>query len=276
MEAISSTSSTYLLTWNPNKWHWEDLQECAADLEEYGYFEGRWSCGTTKKIRPGDRLFVIRLGDEPRGIFASGWATSHVYEDDHWDENKHTKALYVNMDLDALLDPDTEDILLLERLETISTDQTWTPQNSGISIDDTVAASLESQWADFLNSVGKATQQNRIVRLPGEVENPSLFHEGATRRVTVNAYERNPKARKLCIDHHGLSCCICGFNFESVYGEAGKGFIHVHHLKPLSEVEKEYEVDPVRDMRPVCPNCHAVIHRNKPAYTMEEVWELLT
>lgn len=276
MEAISSTSSTYLLTWNPNKWHWEDLQECAADLEVYGYFEGRWSCGTTRKIVPGDRLFIVRLGSEPRGIFASGWAKSDVYEDDHWDESKHTKALYVDMDLDALLDPDTEGILLLERLETISTDQTWTSQNSGISIEDTVAASLESKWADFLSSVGKVKHHKRVARLLDEVENPSLFPEGATHQITVNAYERNPEARKLCIEHHGLSCCICGFDFEAVYGEVGKGFIHVHHLKPLSEVGKGYKVDPVRDMRPVCPNCHAVIHRNEPAYTVQEVRELLT
>lgn len=275
-EEVECILATYLLTWNPNEWHWEDLQECVAEIENHGYLKSRWSCGNTKKIVPGDRLFIVRLGSEPRGIFASGRAASYFYEDDHWDERKYAKARYVDMDLDVLLDPDMEDILSLETLEAISTGQTWTPQRSGISIEDTVATSLESEWRRFLNAIGKVKRQKRVVLLPDEVENPSLFHEGATHRVTVNAYERNPEARKLCIDHHGLSCCICSFNFEEVYGEAGKGFIHIHHLKPLSETGEEYVVDPVRDMRPVCPNCHAMIHKNKPAHTVEEVKEVLT
>ena len=73
-----------------------------------------------------------------------------------------------------------------------------------------------------------------------------------------------------------MDCFVCGFNFKSAYGNAGDGFIHVHHLKPLSEADEEYELDPVKDLRPVCPNCHAVIHRKIPAYTIEEMKELLS
>ena len=54
---------------------------------------------------------------------------------------------------------------------------------------------------------------------------------------------------------------VCEFNFEAFYGERGKGFIHVHHLSSLAEIGQEYEVDPVNDLRPVCPNCHAMLHR---------------
>jgi 5-methylcytosine-specific restriction enzyme A len=74
-------------------------------------------------------------------------------------------------------------------------------------------------------------------RVPGEIRNNRTYPEGSTKRVSVNAYERNPQARKDCIAHYGLTCQVCGFDFEAVYGtQLGRGYIHVHHLKPLSEV----------------------------------------
>ncbi len=95
--------------------------------------------------------------------------------------------------------------------------------------------------------------------------------EGAVCRVSVNAYERNPEARRRCLEAHGTRCCICGFCFGAVYGEVAEDYIHVHHLRPLSEIDGEYVVDPVADLRPVCPNCHAVIHRRIPPFSIEEV-----
>ncbi len=111
---------------------------------------------------------------------------------------------------------------------------------------------------------------------PEEVANAQTYYEGATKHIIVNVYERSAKARRACIAHCGLDCFVCGFNFKSAYGDAGDGFIHVHHLKPLSEVGEGYELDPVKDLRPVCPNCHAMIHRKIPAYTIEEVKRLLS
>ena len=110
--------------------------------------------------------------------------------------------------------------------------------------------------------------------LPEEVEDDEYF-EGAVRRIYVNIYERNPQARLECITHYGTECFVCGFNFTEKYGELGKGLIHVHHLKSLSEVGEEYQVDPIKDMRPICPNCHAIVHRKRPAYTIEHVTEHL-
>ena len=62
---------------------------------------------------------------------------------------------------------------------------------------------------------------------------------------------------------------ICGFDFEAFYGELGKNYIHVHHIVPLSKINKEYSVDPKNDLVPVCPNCHAMIHRTEPALTID-------
>lgn len=105
-----------------------------------------------------------------------------------------------------------------------------------------------------------------------EIEN---FEEGKSIKVTVNKYERNNLARKKCIEYHGYTCSICKLNLEERYGDIGKEFIHVHHIKPLSEISSEYKVDPINDLIPVCPNCHAIIHRKRPCYTVEEILKII-
>lgn len=100
--------------------------------------------------------------------------------------------------------------------------------------------------------------------------------EGNFAERLVNIYERNPRARVICIAHHGKICVCCGFNFFEVYGDIGKDFIHVHHLKLISEAKEEYELDPIRDLRPVCPNCHAMIHRKDPPFTIEEIRSMMS
>ncbi|MGN2392265.1 HNH endonuclease [Pelomicrobium sp. G1] len=93
--------------------------------------------------------------------------------------------------------------------------------------------------------------------------------EGALRRVMSSEYERNPAARRACIEHYGTACFVCGFSFEATFGELGRGFIHVHHLTPVSSVGANHAVDPINDLRPVCPNCHAMLHREDPPLTIE-------
>jgi predicted HNH restriction endonuclease len=108
------------------------------------------------------------------------------------------------------------------------------------------------------------------LRLAEEISDAPLS-EGSFKRIQVNAYERNPVARARCIAAHGATCSVCGFEFASFYGAEAEGFIHVHHLKPLSEIQENYEVDPIVDLVPVCPNCHAVIHMTHPPKTIAQV-----
>jgi 5-methylcytosine-specific restriction protein A len=103
---------------------------------------------------------------------------------------------------------------------------------------------------------------------PNEID-PQGLVEGAGRQVTVNAYERSGEARQACLDKYGFSCVVCGFDFGSFYGDLGDGFIHVHHLVELSSIRREYVIDPIKDLRPVCPNCHAMLHRQRPPFTIE-------
>jgi 5-methylcytosine-specific restriction protein A len=109
---------------------------------------------------------------------------------------------------------------------------------------------------------------------PEQIEQPEKYPEGAQVQITVNAYERNPHARQKCIEHWGCRCMVCDFDFAAEFGSVGDGFIHVHHVVPLSEIREEYEVDPVEDLRPVCPNCHAMLHRSRPVLSIEDLCEI--
>jgi len=122
-------------------------------------------------------------------------------------------------------------------------------------------------FAELLNANAPESQP-----LPDEIDfKGETFVEGAVKTIAINAYERNLKARKSCIERYGAICSVCEFSFQDKYGSVGKGYIHVHHLRLISEIKDDYVVDPIRDLRPICPNCHAMIHTRKPPYTIEEM-----
>lgn len=111
---------------------------------------------------------------------------------------------------------------------------------------------------------------------PDEVpQQPTGFTEGGLKQVTINAYEREPKARKACIAKFGAICQVCDFDFEKTYGAIGKGFIHVHHKVDLATIGDSYQVDAINDLIPVCPNCHAMLHTNKPAMDINELRKII-
>ena len=114
----------------------------------------------------------------------------------------------------------------------------------------------------------------RFVALPEEAET-SEFWEGAQQSVIVNKYERSPQAKKECIRHYGTSCFICNFDFAKSYGDDFMGFIHVHHIVPLSAKRATYKVNAKKDLRPVCPNCHAILHYGGQTRSIKQVKKLL-
>lgn len=120
----------------------------------------------------------------------------------------------------------------------------------------------------------RCSRRRQVEPAPDEVTG-AQYPEGAVHRVTVNAYERNASARRACIAHYGCRCAVCGLDLSERYGKAAIGLIHVHHLVPIAEVGADYSVDPIADLRPVCPNCHAVIHRREPPYEPADVAMML-
>jgi hypothetical protein len=108
-------------------------------------------------------------------------------------------------------------------------------------------------------------------------ENSEVYVEGAMKEVVSNQYERNREARKKCLEANGTACKICGFDFGKTYGPEFAGMIEVHHIVPISSIGKDYVVDPIHDLIPVCPNCHMLLHSKKGGgvYTPDEVRAML-
>jgi len=97
--------ATYLLTWNPKRWDWAEQAECIERLQRTGSLRRRWSCGVNRSIVDGDRIFLLQLGEEPKGILGSGVVRGAVFEDAHWNPEEHTSeklARYVEVDFDYL------------------------------------------------------------------------------------------------------------------------------------------------------------------------------
>ncbi|MCZ2341892.1 MAG: HNH endonuclease [Bacteroidales bacterium] len=149
----------------------------------------------------------------------------------------------------------------------------WATWSVGWSGPDGFVWQMLPQVAEALEQLGWV--QPTGFASPDEVPVAGSLVEGAICRITVNAYERNLEARRRCLAVYGTDCSICGFSFGTVYGPEAKGYVHVHHIRPLSEVGGAYVVDPVEDLRPVCPNCHAVLHMGGRCRSIDEVRHLL-
>lgn len=119
--------------------------------------------------------------------------------------------------------------------------------------------------------------KDRIVSgaFPEEITVSEDIFEGAKKTIVVNIYERDPAGRERCIEHWGSKCSVCGFDFQAAYGDIGSGFIHVHHLISLSSVGRRYRLDPVKHLRPVCPNCHAMLHHVRPPFKITELKKII-
>ena len=139
----------YLFGWNPVKFKWADIDDDIKKLKQTGKLEDNWSVASHKAIQPGDRAYIVRLGLEPKGIFASGHISSEPYLASH----KGRIYYRINIEFDVLLNPDKEGILTFDILKTGNlAEQTWAPQASGISIRPHLADELEGVWRDFLSS----------------------------------------------------------------------------------------------------------------------------
>ena len=101
------------------------------------------------------------------------------------------------------------------------------------------------------------------------------YTEEAKASSCISTIEQNPSFRSACLKYHGYTCVVCGFDFHQTYGDHGRNYTHVHCVVPLSEINSSYKVDPIKDLRPVCPNCHSMLHRHKPSLSVDELTLLI-
>ena len=118
----------------------------------------------------------------------------------------------------------------------------------------------------LLQDVGAAVDEDIVIATQS-----GNFVEGAVRDVVMRLHERSAAAREACISHYGYSCFICKARLRERYKGLTMDLIQVHHETPISSKSVASDVDPVADLKPVCPNCHAVVHSRTPPYTVAEV-----
>ena len=160
---------------------------------------------------------------------------------------------------------DYKDIELLELiLDRLKDDAEWMVYNKRH------ASTLTSGLQHYINFLQYCNTQD----VP-KVISPDTYTEGRVSYVHAVGYERNTEARNACIQHYGCRCAICGFDFEEIYGEIGRGFIEVHHVIPIHERGGEYTVNPIEDLIPLCSNCHSMIHRRNPVYSTKELDDIV-
>ena len=202
---------TYLLTWNPARWPWGGLADEARLLRRGEETVGRWSCGNTIGVQPGDRLFLLKQGKPPRGIVASGWAVSGVYEAEHWDKARKRAGIaarYVDWKLEVLLDPEVDPLLSVAELTRGPLARVhWRTQISGIHIPADAAVVLEDLWAEHLAGTGQRPRtagvgEGRDEYNPGA---PPSDEDRLLKRITVNPaiFGGKPIVRghRLAVEH---------------------------------------------------------------------------
>ncbi len=131
---------------------------------------------------------------------------------------------------------------------------------------------LFDEFDKLVNEDIPAFEKGLSEKLGRTILSEEELKEGEKDTYTLTKYERSKKAREACLVAHGTACAVCGIDFGKAYGPEFAGKIEVHHIVPISEIGETYVIDPVRDLIPVCPNCHTALHSKKDgAYTIEEL-----
>ncbi|MDC0048736.1 HNH endonuclease [Verrucomicrobia bacterium] len=129
------------------------------------------------------------------------------------------------------------------------------------SIDRTVGEALMPVIAAFMELIG---YDDNTIEAPGD-------EEGEITQAFVTSRERKKTNRVMCIALHGNKCGVCGFEPSNFYSDKVNGIIEVHHIEPLSELNAPRIYDPLKDLIPLCPNCHRAIHKSVPALSLDEL-----
>jgi len=255
-----------ILGWKPDRQDGRapDYRCIGEAVSQSGEWTGRWNVGRRRNLRPGTDAWLLLQGGRG-GLIGHGIVTSSPQPDPLAAPGGRTPT-HIILAVDSLL-PRREQIPT-DILAAHAPGVRWTAvRSTGTVISPEDEAAVRALWSEALGPAeGDPTQP-----APGVYPQEALLH------VPANRYEHDAAARKACIDHHGTSCAACRFSFEAVYGGIGAGFIQVHHIVPPTQLAPDYELDPIADLVPLCPNCHAMAHTRTPdPYTPAELRRIIS
>jgi 5-methylcytosine-specific restriction protein A len=235
-------------------------------VAESGKFLRRWSGSRPLNVPAGTEawLFVQGRSDAGTGLIGHGMVVSEPYQ--ALPDDGGAAAWHVSVLFDALL-----------------------PLGEQIRQDTLRAAVPGIAWSDTMNRPGVAVPGHAVPGIrrlwrdlgPAATGPPHIVSgtlpPDAVSTIDMNRHERNPDARRVCLAFHGTSCAACGFSFEAFYGDAGSGSIDIHHVVPPEMLGSGYQLDPVADLVPLCPNCHALAHPSAgPPRTVSELRHIIS
>jgi len=266
----------WLLTWSTFKW--DSLEQLIDKLENNPETidksltgNGRWSCSNNKSIKVGDKLVMLKQGDPPKGIIGIAEATSAPYEDTRFDDPSR-RTNYIDLNWLTLINPNLTPPMPISALsEDTQKARGWKPQKSGTTITESAGKEIEERFQSYADC-----WYDPSVHDTHESEHEdSGSNEGKKRRISSYQYERSRTLRNKCLEHWGYACVVCGLCFVDRYGEVGRNFIHVHHLNPVSTTGIT-KTNPIKDLIPVCPNCHSMLHKKNPPIGIEELKSMMS
>ncbi|VXB41096.1 Restriction endonuclease [Arthrobacter sp. 9AX] len=238
-----------ILAWNPNRRDGWDYHTAVGQVAGTGRFLHRWRLPHPTDIQPGTEVWLLlqSISGTAAGLVGHGVVMSGPFEVLAADDPEAT-GWYAPIAFDALLPPGEQ--IPIDVLTAAVPGMLW----DGIPKDPTPVPSttdsgLRTVWRDHGPVPADPTQ------FPA-----GSYPPDAVATIQVNRYERDADARRVCLAFHGTSCAACGFSFEVSYGDSGAGFIHVHHQVPPAMLGRGYQLDPIADLVPLCPNCHAMAH----------------
>jgi MoxR-like ATPase len=156
---------TFLVTWNPERWDWPELEASAAALARGEELPAdKWNTGGRQDLRQGDRFFLLRQGSAPRGIIGSGRILGPPVEQAHWEE---ARAAAGETTRSAPIAYDTllprERVLTVEALKAAGLEGVrWNPQSSGTQVPPQFVAQVEAAWQAHLE--GRTVAAADVVR----------------------------------------------------------------------------------------------------------------
>ncbi len=223
--------ATFVLTWNPARWHWEDLEKVCKQTAKGKPFKTRWSTGNSKKMVPGDRVFLLKQGVSPRGIIAAGTSISHVSEKPHFDPERNLRretSLGADVVLDRILNPDEQTPLSVEDIKDGPLAEVyWRMPASGVMLADEAARALESSWISHLKKIDGSeylvdVEASESIGGPEYIPEPGDWREIAFRQ--IKARRGQQVFRQSLRERYGDNCMISGCRLLDVLEAA--------HIKP--------------------------------------------
>lgn len=247
-----------------------DYRMAASTVHDTGLFGTRWRVGRGQRLDPGTDVWLFAQGRHGRGLLGHGVVASAPQPGAALPARL---GLLAGIVFDLLLPPG--DALPAEGLAESVPGVNWNAvRSTGTVVPVSAETGLRTVWTKFLRArpvpADWLAAADPTLPLPGSLPQDSL------RSVGINRYEHDPDAVRQCVAFHGTSCAACGLSMEQMYGPAGAAFVQVHHIVPPAAISPDYMLDPVADLIPLCPNCHAIAHRGAPdPYTPGELRRML-